>query len=1604
MLGSVAVANADETAANVGDAAVTSFSGTRLPAGGVKPGADPTAETLINPDGTVLRVLDLSDVGGPPGGQPNEITAKLNKTAKDIGQVFGVAFQPTGDDTPPNIFAAATSLFGLHIVVERDGKLVRLVKGEPGATWMPGQFGFDSGGTPGTIWKIDGETGKATPFADIQSGANPNAGPGLGTLAYHTKLAQLFVPNLETGYIHRLNSKGETVEIFDHGTTALKKAGEDTVAYDPTKRVAIDNPAFDVEDPKTWGYAKNARLVVAVTIHDNRLYYSVAEGPQIWSVGLDEETGAFEDDARLELDLGETASDNMVTGIVFDGDGKLYLSQRGAPTGAFDYGKLAQSGETSILRFSWDEAESEWSQDVEEYAVGKTPPHRATNGAIALGYGYDDDGEIDTKTCNATVWTTGDNLNGGSDANAVNGVQAMPTNAAQPQPEEPDSDDAEEATLEPPDKTWILDIGTERLGADTQGHVGAIAIFKKGCPGEIPLPSPDDEVPEVSPPVADLNWPELEPDQEPPEEFPEDGPPEIGMPGLDIDKSCAPAAIGGLMSCTITVENTGTEPLPAPIVVNDTTTVAAGSGVGTLLPAANVLPDGPGWTCTPTPTTGLSCGLPADLLPPGESRSFTVQINTANMVANGQVGFLNCARFGAPYWGTACDNGGTDISIKKTAQAGCVAGGPCTFNIEISNNASQAFTGVVRLTDQMFRGAVGPAQNGAITAGANQLGCIGGPPASIPFSCNANLNLAGNQTKSVSLTVTMPAAPPANYWTRNCIAVTSPGAPAPNLVNELPPGGGTLGTGGALSCVWVKVGNPGPHSNLKMSKAPTTEKCTKAPGDPDTVKCDFEIKVENTGPSDFNAVVNIDETVDPASELEVNGPGWSKNPPAGLAPGGTFQLSSVGPRAIAAGSSITIPVTVLTPRTVVEATGNGCQVINNVTLTGPAVNPFTNYNGADDTATAEGDAFLLEGPIEDGGLIILCDPANIVVSNLAKGPCRKQGDAWRCAFEVGVSNTGPDPVKGKYIKLADTLSIGSITEPKITGAHWTKDPVDGLYTLNLESLPDKELKVNAPPVKFTLTVDIPDGEYCSVTNTAALRAPLGKRFNSETNDDKRVAMAVIPRPECKRPPVCTPKKGEFRTPSGVCACQRKHIRSANGQCVLPEPTKPDEPEEVTCLKGMEATPQGTCQCPDGTRWNGRRCFSGDTVIPQPPELNCGGDRMVRSASVAARYRRTEGYTVRRISNGRDTAWCVSGRREPPPPPQLVCRDFEKMVRSASVAARYRRTDGYRVRRISNGRDRAWCVSGRAEPPPPPPLECRAQERMTRSASVAARYRRTRGYTVRPISNGRERAWCISGRPVPPPPPPLTCRDNEKMVRSAAVAARYRRTKGYTVRRISNGRERAWCVSGRREPPPPQCNTNERTVRSGVEARRLRARRYTVRRIAPRVWCARPPVAPPKPPCVGGQLNRTSTGGYRCVCGPDSRRIPIGRAGGARCERPTAVQCIGGRAAGRRCICPRGTRRVSVRRNVFRCVPQACPRGMVGRPPNCRPARCPRGMVGRPPNCRPARCPRGMVGRPPNCRRAVCPPGTVGRPPRCRPAKCPQGMVGRPPDCRRPVIR
>ena len=181
---------------NLGDAIVTGFSGT-LPPSRAAPAQSAIDRTFINPDGPSARIVGLGKPGYVWDGRLFAAPKTFDVVAKDVGQVFGVALD---DRPPPNIYVAATSMFGLNIVRRgRDGLPERRKKGGPGAGWMKGQFGLDLQGGPGGIYKVDGRTGVVTLFANVTLDGvpNPGTGPGQSRLRFRAQAI------IRVGSLHR---------------------------------------------------------------------------------------------------------------------------------------------------------------------------------------------------------------------------------------------------------------------------------------------------------------------------------------------------------------------------------------------------------------------------------------------------------------------------------------------------------------------------------------------------------------------------------------------------------------------------------------------------------------------------------------------------------------------------------------------------------------------------------------------------------------------------------------------------------------------------------------------------------------------------------------------------------------------------------------------------------------------------------------------------------------------------------------------------------------------------------------------------------------------------------------------------------------------------------------------------------------------------------------------------------------------------------------------------------------------------------------------------------------------------------------------------------
>ena len=406
-----------------GNIAVTGFSGTSFPQEGLPPGINPLDETFIDLDGKSLRIFNIKTAGGPPAGQLLNTPPPFEIEARKIGQVFGLAYdngtliegRTDGRRTVANLYATASTLHGLQVVIpdnDADGRPERIKTGEPDAVFMDGQHGIELGGGPGSIYKINGVTGEVTLFANVQLEGVENSGPGLGNIAFDQARQQLFVSDLDTGMIHRFDMDGNDLGTFDHGVTGRPGNGFDAVPFDPTNRMDISNPAFDAQNPESWGFTAATRRIHGLGVKGNRLYYAVFEGLQIWSVGINRD-GSF-GEARWELDVA-SETDHPVTDIAFDRTGFLYLAQRGHVQNAYDYSKFAEPAKSQVLRYHREIPDdpatpSVWVETPSEYAIGFPQGNRMTLGGIDLGYGYDKLGNRRSTSCDGMLGTTGDNL------------------------------------------------------------------------------------------------------------------------------------------------------------------------------------------------------------------------------------------------------------------------------------------------------------------------------------------------------------------------------------------------------------------------------------------------------------------------------------------------------------------------------------------------------------------------------------------------------------------------------------------------------------------------------------------------------------------------------------------------------------------------------------------------------------------------------------------------------------------------------------------------------------------------------------------------------------------------------------------------------------------------------------------------------------------------------------------------------------------------------------------------------------------------------------------------------------------------------------------
>ena len=460
-----------------GNAVVTGFSGA-IPPAQIAPGVDPGEKTFIDLNGPSLRINDLQSLNGPPIAQLVAAPKPFTATAAQIGQVFSVTLD---NNVPPNIYAAATSVYGVPLVAAGpDGQPIHVKRGAPNVNFMPGLWGPASlHGGPGAIWKLDGLTGAVSLFAYVTLDGAPTSAAALGGIAYHQESNSIFTVVRDTGLIQRF-TVGAVRGRYDHGVQGRQAQGLSPVPYDATKRSNIKSPQFDSENPNTWGFAPPERRIFGIGIYRDRLYYAVADGLQIWSVGISPD-GSFGNDATVEINVPPGSGPTEISKITFDEQGRMYLAERPDPTGAYDFEALAQEGAGRVLRYalveSYPGAPRVWQPIPDEYALGFPPPnYRNGDGGAAIGYSYDEAGLLDRSTCGGFLWSTGTRLRKSADP-------ALATRLKLLGPENVDGLQGNAIDLvlpqnAPPLASYFIDFDDRFDDDAARGHTGDVAIWR----------------------------------------------------------------------------------------------------------------------------------------------------------------------------------------------------------------------------------------------------------------------------------------------------------------------------------------------------------------------------------------------------------------------------------------------------------------------------------------------------------------------------------------------------------------------------------------------------------------------------------------------------------------------------------------------------------------------------------------------------------------------------------------------------------------------------------------------------------------------------------------------------------------------------------------------------------------------------------------------------------------------------------------------------------------------------------------------------------------------------------------------------------------------
>jgi hypothetical protein len=417
------------------------------------------------------------------------------------------------------------------------------------------------------------------------------------------------------------------------------------------------------------------------------------------------------------------AEGQWITDLAFNQAGVMHLALRGPPQADVGYRTFVDPASSGRILRF---APSTTHTDAAPW----TPVPESTdagwrgNGSLSFGPTYDGNHRVQP-TCGSTLWVSGEADETTASNEVVRGIRGSGAEANAPR---------------------LADYDGRTDDRGKSGQIGSVRVWQR-CP--------------------------------------ERGPRQT-LPPLVLEKQCEPCAVGAVCSCSISVRNTSSAALSGTIDIDDVNRVLSGRRVGERISVVAVAPDAPDFRCMPL-ADELSCRIDQLTLKPGASRSITVDIATADLVADNSFGVQNCATLHAgSNWPeqTVCRELGADILVEKRSTGACVPGQPCTFDVILRNLAATPFSGQLALTDAVV-------VNASVAGGTIKIkppfGCTP-EPTELPFACTASVSLQPGEERRHRVVVVLPNTPGAELRDAvNCAVVTDPAVDAFRLLPGLPP-------------------------------------------------------------------------------------------------------------------------------------------------------------------------------------------------------------------------------------------------------------------------------------------------------------------------------------------------------------------------------------------------------------------------------------------------------------------------------------------------------------------------------------------------------------------------------------------------------------------------------------------------------------------------------------------------------------------------------------------------------------------------------------------------------------------------------------------------